>query len=258
MTSLGGAAALLGALALYHSTPPIQNPGAPGQAGRTLSAAEAVAMSRSTHTPADVRFMQHMIVHHNQAVEMVALIADRSASDAVAAIGARISASQSAEMAMMSQWLTDRGEAVDDPGLHAGHGSHGGDHAAMNHAGMDHGDMDHGEMDHGAATDPYHTPLMPGMLSPAQMDAMQAASGPAFDRLFLTGMIHHHQGALDMVDGLLAEPGNGEDPQLSEFLTHVVADQSAEILRMQSALDTIPGAEAPSRSHSRSHSHTHH
>jgi len=80
---------------------------------------------------------------------------------------------------------------------------------------------------------------MPGMLSPAQMAALAAASGPAFDRLFLTGMIQHHRGALDMVDALLARPGAAEDPLLSDFTTSVVADQSTEILRMQSILSDL-------------------
>lgn len=80
---------------------------------------------------------------------------------------------------------------------------------------------------------------MPGMLSPAQMQALAAASGPAFDRLFLQGMIRHHQGALDMVETLLAAPDAARDPLLSDFATAVVADQSAEILRMQTVLSGL-------------------
>jgi len=77
------------------------------------------------------------------------------------------------------------------------------------------------------------------MLSPAQMDALADASGAHFDRLFLEGMIHHHQGAVDMVSALLSQPGAGEETALSEFLTHVVADQSAEILRMRNMLSAM-------------------
>ena len=91
-------------------------------------------------------------------------------------------------------------------------------------------------MDGPAASD---TPLMPGMLSPARMAALAAASGPAFDRLFLEGMIRHHQGALDMVEALLDDPEAGEDPMLSDFASSVTADQSAEILRMQTILSGL-------------------
>ncbi len=219
------------------ATPPIQNPGAPGQSSRTLSVEESVAMSFSGHTAADVRFMQHMIVHHAQAVEMNALIAERSASAGVQRLGARIAASQTSEMDQMRRWLSERGEAVTDAALHTGHGGHvghGNHHASMDHSG-------HGE----AAAAPGDAPLMPGMLSPNQMTRLAQARGEEFDRLFLEGMIRHHQGALDMVDALLSGTGNGEDPQLSELLTHVTADQAAEILRMQSMLSAMqsPGGD---------------
>ena len=87
-------------------------------------------------------------------------------------------------------------------------------------------------------------PLMPGMLSPAQMEALAASQGRMFDQLFLEGMILHHQGAIDMVDALLADPAAGQDPRLSEFLSHVIADQSAEILRMGSMLAELDVEEA--------------
>lgn len=83
------------------------------------------------------------------------------------------------------------------------------------------------------------TPIMPGMLSPAQMQTLASANGTEFDRLFLQGMIQHHQGALDMVDDLLAQPDAAQDPMLSDFASSVVADQSAEILRMQSLLSDL-------------------
>lgn len=124
-------------------------------------------------------------------------------------------------MALMRGWLTDRGQPVEMPGMGSGHA--GMDHSA--HAGHAGHDMP-----------PSDTPIMAGMLSPAQMQALAAARGPAFDRLFLEGMIRHHQGALDMVSDLLRHPGAAEDTLLSDFTTSVVADQSAEILRMQSLL----------------------
>ena len=218
------------------ASPPIMQPGAPGQDARPITPEQSVALSRTGYTPADVRFMQHMIVHHQQAVDMVAMIEARTDSETVARMGRRIALTQEGEMAQMRRWLEARGEPLSDADLQSGH-HHGG---AQGHGG--HGD--HAGSD--APRDPYHTPLMTGMLSPAQMDALAAAQGAEFDRLFLEGMIHHHQGALIMVDGLLARPGAGEETTLSEFLTHVVADQSAEILRMRnmlSAMDVDPSHE---------------
>jgi len=247
-------AAGFGAAASWAASPPIVNPGAPGAPSRTITAAESVALSRTGHTAADVRFMQHMIVHHSQAVEMGDLIEDRTGHRGVTLIGLRIALTQASEMDMMTRWLQERGEPVEDEHLHHGHhghhgaeadhsghamhGDHGDDHSG--HAG--HGDhSDHGGHDAPAEpADPREIPLMPGMLSPAQMDRLAAAQGTEFDRQFLEGMIVHHQGAIDMVESLLAEPGSGEDPQLSEFLSHVIADQSAEILRMRNMLAELP------------------
>lgn len=196
-------------------TPPIFNPGAPGEASRVISAAEAVELSRTGYVEADVRFMQHMLVHHAQAVEMVGLLETRGASETVRRLGERIAQSQAAEMAQMEEWLAGRGLPVAPADAHAGH------------AGPAHGPAD------------PDTPPMPGMLSPAQMAALAAASGPAFDRLFLEGMIQHHRGALDMVETLLNDPDAAEDPTLSDFASSVTADQSAEILRMQSVLSGL-------------------
>lgn len=202
-------------------TPPIFNPGAPGAASRVISATEAVELGRSSFTADDVAFMQHMIVHHGQAVEMVELLQTRGVHPTVRRLGQRIALSQEAEMALMRDWLTDRGQPLEMPGMGGGH------------AGMDH------SAHAGHAMPPSDTPVMAGMLSPAQMQALAAATGPAFDRLFLEGMIRHHQGALDMVDALLAQPGAAEDTMLSDFTTSVVGDQSAEILRMQSLLSDL-------------------
>lgn len=200
-------------------TPPIFHPGAPGQPSRVVTAAEAVRLGQSTFIAADVAFMQHMIVHHAQAVEMVELLEARGSHPTVKSLGRRIALSQQAEMDLMRGWLSDRGQSLELAG--SGHAAmdHGG-HAGMNHSGR-------------AAED---APVMAGMLSPRQMRTLAESSGQAFDRLFLEGMIQHHQGALNMVDELLAQPGAGEDTLLSDFTTSVVADQSAEILRMQSLL----------------------
>lgn len=232
-------------------TPPIFQPGAPGQPSRVVSPEEARALGRTTYTAGDVLFMQHMIVHHAQAVEMVELLKTQGADPTVARLGLRIAMSQEAEIALMREWLADRGQPEAPAAGHAGM-----DHAAMGHGGAQHGAMDHAAMGHGAgghaagghavgghaghdapaAPDPQDVAVMAGMLTPRQMQTLAAARGREFDRLFLTGMIQHHQGALDMVDDLMAQPNPADDTMLSEFVNAVVADQSAEILRMQSLL----------------------
>ena len=198
---------------------PIFQPGAPGRPSRVVTAQEAMALGRTSFTEDDVRFMQHMIVHHAQAVEMVELLKTRGADPVVGLLGRRIALGQEAEMALMRGWLAERGRDAAMADAHAGH------------AGMDH--SMHGGA---AAPDPDDVAPMAGMLTPRQMRALAEARGTAFDRLFLTGMIEHHQGALDMVDDLMTRPDAAQDTMLSGFVADVVADQQAEILRMQSLL----------------------
>lgn len=209
---------LAAALIAAPQAAPIFQPGAPGSPTRTITAERALELARTTYTADDVAFMQHMIVHHGQAVEMVALLETHGDSPRIKLMGRRIALSQEAEIGLMRDWLAARHQPLEMAGMaHAGHA--GMDHAAMGHA------MPASE-----------TPLMAGMLSPAQMERLAAARGPDFDRLFLTGMIQHHQGALDMVSDLLEHPDAAQDTLLSDFTTSVVGDQSAEILRMQSLL----------------------
>lgn len=217
----GTVLACLAAALAPTQTPPIFNPGAPGAPSRVISPGEAIELSRTTYIAADVAFMQHMIVHHAQAVEMVELLETRGSHATVRRLGQRIALSQEAEMELMRNWLTERGQPLEMPGM-----------------GDDHNGMDH-SAHAGHAMPASDTPVMAGMLSPAQMQALASASGPTFDRLFLEGMIQHHHGALDMVDALLDTPGAAQDPMLSDFTTSVVADQSAEILRMQSLLSDL-------------------
>jgi len=191
--------------------PAIVQPGAPGKGTRVLprsTRAKLVPLS-----PAEVSFMQGMIVHHQQAVEMTALIGSRTTNREVRSLGARISHSQADEIAFMKRWLVSREQPVVDPagGKHAHH--HG-----MNHSG-------------GA--------LMPGMLSPAQMEALARAAGAEFDQLFLAGMIQHHGGALDMVRDLFAVAGAGQDAEIFNFATDVDSSQRAEIRIMQAMLENI-------------------
>jgi uncharacterized protein (DUF305 family) len=190
---------------------PIVQPGAPGQRGKTLPPASVRTPSRGP-VEADVTFMQGMIHHHSQAVEMVDLLRTRGESKELQSLGERISISQTDEIKYMKQWLEDRGQP-----LMPGHGH-------MEHmAGMDHANM--GAM-----------PLMPGMLTPEQMQTLANSKGAEFDRLFLTGMIQHHTGALIMVEDLFDVPGAGQDPVLFDFASDIDNTQRAEINIMRGML----------------------
>jgi len=182
----------------------ILQPGAPGQQTRTITTAEATDLSKVGATAADVKFMQGMIGHHAQAVEMVALIADRSANPQMKRLGLRIQISQDDEMNMMRKWLAERGAAI--PGPHAHHEPGG---------------------------------MMPGMLSPEEMQQLADAKGVEFDRLFLQGMIKHHGGAISMVEELFKTPGAGQEGGIFAFASDVDADQRMEIDRMGAMLKEI-------------------
>jgi uncharacterized protein (DUF305 family) len=189
------------------SGPVVVQPGAPGKPTKTLPPNTSGASP--VWTEADVKFMQGMIMHHSQAVEMTALISSHTHNKALEELGDRISSSQADEMKMMKRWLAARGEAT-----------------SMEMAGMS--GMD-------ASGKPMA--LMPGMLTPEQMEALRNARGPEFDRLFLEGMIQHHGGALTMVKDLFNSPGAGQDADLFDFATDADNTQRAEIKIMQSMLD---------------------
>ncbi len=196
---------------------PIVQPGAPGEGSKILTPEAAAAPPRGP-APADISFMQGMIMHHSQAVEMTDLLRTRSRNKDLQALGKRISISQTDEIKSMKQWLEERGLPVT---MENGHMDHMGDMKNMAH-------MDHMKMD--------SMPLMPGMLSPQQMKALEKASGPSFDHLFLTGMIQHHTGALVMVQDLFDTPGAGQDAALFDFATDVDNTQRAEIEIMRRML----------------------
>jgi uncharacterized protein (DUF305 family) len=195
-------------------TPVVVQPGAPGQPTRTLPpSTRATLPPRSS---ADVQFMQGMIMHHAQAVEMTALIASHTENKDLRLLGARISHSQSEEIKFMTRWLETRGEPTslampEMPGM----------------------DMSKQPM------------LMPGMLTPKQMEALNNAKGAEFDQLFLTGMIQHHNGALIMVKDLFDTAGAGQDAELFNFATDVDSGQRAEIRIMQTMLREKPLEEKP-------------
>ncbi|MEL7189911.1 MAG: DUF305 domain-containing protein [Pseudomonadota bacterium] len=210
-------ALLLGTSGLaFAQSAPIVQPGAPGQNSKTLSAAEATQLASAKYTDADVMFMQGMIVHHQQAVEMSELVKDRTNNDDVVTIAGRILSSQADEITFMNEWLESRGEKT-----------------VM--ASMDHSAMDHSKMDHSNDAMVDHS-QMAGMASPAQMAALAAAEGTEFDRQFLTLMIAHHEGAIDMVEDLLDQPGSAADPIIFRFVSDVEADQTSEIDRMDEVL----------------------
>ena len=185
---------------------PIVQPGAPGEPVRELTADEAIEIANTSHSPADARFMQDMIPHHHQAIEMAALVADRTNRPELIDVAGRIDASQADEIEFMQQWLRERGEHVPEPTAHdAMHTSH----------------------------------TMAGMATPEQMSELAASNGTDFDRLFLKLMITHHEGAVTMVEELLKQPGAAYDPALFEFTTDVTNDQTAEIEKMNALLVTL-------------------
>jgi uncharacterized protein (DUF305 family) len=198
---------------------PLIQPGAPGQASRMLEGREASRIADNRYSADDVKFMQDMILHHAQAVEMAALVAQRTNTQAVRDIAGRIDASQADEIAFMQGWLRERGETAPEPG--EGHAMAGMDHSA--HAG------------HAMAHNAGHAD-MAGMATPAQMAALAAAEGPEFDRLFLERMIAHHEGAVKMVADLFARSGSAYDPVLFRFANDVTNEQQAEINRMAGLL----------------------
>jgi len=223
-----GAIVLFSAVAAFAQGPVIVQPGAPGQPTKSLpSSTRAKLPARS---PKDVEFMQGMIMHHAQAVEMVALMEGRTTTKELRLFGARISQSQSAEMNFMKRWLEVRGEPVEMP-MAEMKDEHAGDMSEMHNM--------HGKPPKGGTPNPHHM-LMPGMLTDEQMDALEKAKGAEFDRLFLTGMIQHHGGALTMVKEMFDTAGAGQDAELFNFATDVDSGQRAEIRVMQKMLGEKP------------------
>jgi uncharacterized protein (DUF305 family) len=190
-----------------HETPVVVQPGPPGKPTKTLPPDTKAKLPPRSN--ADVEFMQGMIMHHAQAVEMTALIASHTENKNLRSLGARISSSQSSEIKFMKRWLAARGEPT-----------------TMGMAGMPGMDASGGAMS-----------LMPGMLSAQQMEALRNARDAEFDRLFLSGMIQHHGGALTMVKDLFDTAGAGQDAELFDFATDADNTQRAEIRIMQSMLE---------------------
>jgi uncharacterized protein (DUF305 family) len=199
-------------------TPVVVQPGAPGQPTRTLPPSTRGKLPPSS--PSDVQFMQGMIRHHAQAVEMTALIESHTKNRDLRLLAARISHSQSDEIKFMKRWLAARGQPISP--------------AMAEMPGMD---MSSHSMDIAS-----HSMLMPGMLTTKQMEALKKAKGEDFDHLFLTGMIQHHNGALIMVKDLFDTAGAGQDAELFNFATDVDSGQRAEIRIMQTMLGRLSSA----------------
>jgi uncharacterized protein (DUF305 family) len=187
--------------------PVVVQPGAPGKPSRRLPPSATAKLP--PRSQAEVAFMQGMIMHHAQAVEMTALISSHTENKDLRSLGARISSSQSDEIKFMRRWLAARGEP-----------------ATMAMPGMK-----------GMNTSGHSIVLMPGMLKAEQMEALRKAKGAEFDHLFLTGMIQHHNGALTMVKDLFDTAGAGQDAELFDFATDADNTQRAEISIMQTMLD---------------------
>ncbi len=202
IVSTVGALAVIAAAACATATQQTTSPApaAPAPADR----------GRSAYTAADVHFMTGMIHHHAQAVVMAGWAPTHGASQAVRAMCERIVVGQRDEIVLMERWLRERHEPVPDTGAA---------HDRM--PGMD------------------HSTMMPGMLSPEQMAQLDRARGSEFDRLFLTFMIQHHQGAITMVDRLFGSQGGGEEEPVFRIASDVYADQTTEIDRMQKMLAAL-------------------
>jgi uncharacterized protein (DUF305 family) len=197
-----------------ESPPPASGPVVP-TVGPSSASAIATARADSVRRPyaeADIEFMTGMIGHHAQAIAMARMVPSHGSTAAIRTLAARIINAQRDDIALMQHWLADRGQPVPDA-LPTG--------MRMKMGGMEH-DM-----------------LMPGMLTPAQMQALDRARGEEFDRLFLQFMIQHHSGAVTMVRSLFGTDGAGQDERIFKFASDVNVDQSTEIERMRTMLAAL-------------------
>tara|TARA_B100000212_G_scaffold119786_1_gene89581 strand:- start:4706 stop:6907 length:2202 start_codon:yes stop_codon:yes gene_type:complete len=188
---------------------PIIKPGAPGEESENLKAEEATAIANTSFIEADVKFLQGMIVHHEQAILMSSMVAKRTNNPTIVDLADRIDASQEDEISFMESWLKERGESRPKENMHSM---------------MKHNDMKHHDMS-------MHLDMV-GMASPKQLNELENSKSTDFDRLFLQLMIAHHDGALEMVKDLKKFSGAAYDPVLNEFVSDLVNDQGVEIERM--------------------------
>ena len=188
-------------------SPPIIQPGAPGEPSKKLDAKAATDIANTSYIKADVKFLQGMIVHHEQAIIMSEMANERTNNKTILDLAKRIDVSQKDEINSMESWLKQRNEYGDSS--HSDHHMHESHHMHMN---------------------------MAGMATPKQLNDLSNSKSTDFDRLFLQLMITHHDGALEMVEELKKYPGNAYDPILNEFVSDLVNDQGVEIERMNGIL----------------------
>jgi uncharacterized protein (DUF305 family) len=227
---------------------------APASAPASARVIDSIAAARADsiqhlYTAADVRFMTDMIGHHSQAIVMAKWAPSHGASSSVQILASRIINAQRDEIHTMQQWLRDRHLPVPIPdtlgtGMSMGMDSTGGMQSMSGTGDMKDtpamsGMSGMSGMNHGAHPGTRHVMLMPGMLTSAQMRQLDAARGPAFDRLFLTYMMQHHRGALSMVQDLFGSYGAAQDDYVFKFASDVNVDQTTEIGRMQQMLAAI-------------------
>lgn len=209
---IAGVAVAAASLAACQTMAPAGQAGAPvvitmGKPGEASTSAPMSSAAKGVTLPfsaGDVAFISGMITHHAQAIEMVNLLKSRTESESMRMMALRIEVSQNDEMGWMRGWLLERKQPL--PSEHAHHMPGG---------------------------------MMPGMLTDAEMATLAAAKGVEFDRLFLTGMIKHHMGALIMVEDLFKAPGSAQQPEIFDFASHVDSDQRMEISRMTQMLKDL-------------------
>ena len=201
----------LGACGGHHQAAVQSSPHPAAQSQAAASTAARIRADSISHpyTQADVDFMSHMIGHHAQALVMAGWAPSHGASSSVRVLAGRIINGQQDEIATMQRWLKDRGKPVPDA-------------QPM------------------AMAIPMHQMLMPGMLTPPQMQQLDQARGPEFDRLFLTFMIQHHKGAVLMVKDLFGTPAAARDETVFKFANDVNVDQTTEVARMEQMLAALP------------------
>ena len=204
---------LAGCSSAAPPAPPVLAPGAGLVTAASKDIIAAADRAAAAYTPADVEFMTGMVPHHAQAITMAGWCATHGARADLLPLCNRIVIAQKSEIRMMREWLGDRGQVVPDS-------------MATRHVMRMEGAV--------------HEMMMPGMLTDEEMFALEQARGTQFDYLFLTGMIRHHQGAIQMVQELWAQPGSATEDTVWRFSNDVVADQSAEIQRMQIMLESMP------------------
>lgn len=174
--------------------------GAPGEENRELSPEEIAELEVLEPSESDIEFVQAMVPHHQQAMQMTSLVYDRTDDPDLELFVQRMDISQQDEIELMEDWLLERGEVFGSDGMH--------------HTGE----------------------LMPGMLTEEQLAELEAAEGEEFDRLFLESMINHHLGAIGMVDELVSAEDGGQDAGVFRLAQHIDSDQRIEISRMEEML----------------------